>query len=65
VLVAAMDLPEPFSAAVETAGGLMAGASLFAIACLVWQVPEALACAKYMHWAGDAVTKKFQRAVRP
>ncbi len=51
-------------AALETLGGLVAGAGTFGVGSLVWQVPEAVACAGYLRWAGDAVAKRFQRAVQ-
>ena len=58
-------LPGQFSAFLETLGGLAAAASLFGVASLVWQVPEALACAHYLRWAGDAVTRRLQADANP
>ena len=65
LLLAAVGLPAPFSAVVEITGGLLAGGSLFAVACLILQIPEALACARYLRWAGDAVARRAQQAVHP
>lgn len=65
LLLERLGAPLPFSATLQTLGGLAAGACVFGVASLVWQVPEALACARYLRWAGDAVTRRFQHAVHP
>ena len=59
-----LDVPESFSAALQTLGGLAAGASIFSLASLVWRVPEAWACAHYLQWAAGATARRFLQLVR-
>jgi putative peptidoglycan lipid II flippase len=63
LLLERVGAPAVFSAALQTLGGLAAGASVFAAASLVLQVPEALACARYLRWAGDSVARRMQNGL--
>jgi putative peptidoglycan lipid II flippase len=65
LLLERVGAPAQLSAALQTFGGLAAGACVFAVASLVWQVPEALACTRYLRWIGSVVPRRFQHAVHP
>lgn len=63
LLLERVGAPAPFSAALQTVGGLLIGVVFFSVAALVWQVPEAVVCARYLRWVSDVVTRRFQQVV--
>ena len=64
VLFERISVPSFFSLVLVTAGGLAAGATAFLAAGLACQVPEAVACSRYLRWWGDAIVKRAQSGTR-
>jgi len=56
-------VPRLLSLGLVTAGGLAAGAGAFLSASLAWQVPEAVACSRYLRWRGDTIVRRMQSRV--
>ena len=64
VLLGGVALSPRFSLGLAVAGGLAAGAASFVALSLACQLPEAMACSRYLRWSGDAIVRKVQEAVR-
>ncbi len=56
--------PSSLALALASGTGLAVGAGVFLAVSLAWRVPEAITCARYLRWRGEAMVKWAQSAAR-